>query len=304
MAVRTPLYYNSGNLQELTSTQITEIKTRMFNLFIDNPSVSLSYVGSGGNLGTISDTRLQAGAAATSISAFPDEATTAEPSIVNVNYDRISQTIATDSEPSNLNNVQYPLYYTVTGELRSMTLQDMYDTFSFDTVDNLISGGEVYTIATTDTISNYTAVSATPIFTDTRADTSQYTSGSIEETLDQPITIQNYYLHKRNATTTSYTVPAKITATGDIETPSSATFDTLLQNIIRYTAQSVTNYSIRFGYNLTNGNNCGTAMTDTRLNGSGDYQTLQVGGDDYRAQEFPNGSEITINTYNLTARKE
>ena len=109
MAVRTPLYYNSGNLQELTSTQITEIKTRMFNLFIDNPSVSLSYVGSGGNLGTISDTRLQAGAAATSISAFPDEATTAEPSIVNVNYDRISQTIATDSEPSNLNNVEYPL---------------------------------------------------------------------------------------------------------------------------------------------------------------------------------------------------
>lgn len=304
MAVRTPLYYNSGNLQELTSTQITEIKTRMFNLFIDNPSVSLSYVGSGGNLGTISDTRLQAGAAATSISAFPDEATTDEPSIVNVNYDRISQTIATDNEPSNLNNVEYPLYYTVTGELRSMTLQDMYDTFSFDTVDNLISGGEVYTIATTDTISNYTAVSATPIFTDTRADTSQYTSGSIEETLDQPITIQNYYLHKRNATTTSYTVPVKITATGDIETPSSATFDTLLQNVIRYTAQSVTNYRIRFGYNLTNGNNCGTAMTDTRLNGSGDYQTLEVGGDDYRAQEFPNGSEITINTYNLTARKE
>ena len=72
MAVRTPLYYNSGNLQELTSNEITEIKTRMFNLFIDNPSVSLSYVGSGGNLGTISDTRLQAGAAATSISAFPD----------------------------------------------------------------------------------------------------------------------------------------------------------------------------------------------------------------------------------------
>ena len=77
-----------------------------------------------------------------------------------------------------------------------------------------------------------------------------------------------------------------------------------MQNVIRYTAQSVTNYKIRFGYNLTNGNNCGTAMTDTRLNGSGDYQTLFVGGDDYRAQEFPNGSEITINTYNLTARKE
>ena len=304
MSVRTPLYYVSGNLREMDAGMITDLQNLAIYQYSLNPSQQLSVTGSSGNLTSINDTRLQAGAAATSISAFPDEATTDEPSIVNVNYDRISQTVATDSEPSNLNSVQYPLYYTVTGELRSMTLQDMYDTFAFDTVDNLISGGAVYTIATTDTISNYTAVSATPIFTDTRADTSQYTSGGIQETLDQPITIQNYYLHKRNTSVTTYTVPAKITATGDIETPSSATFDTLLQNVIRYTAQSVTNYRIRFGYNLTNGNNCGTAMTDTRLNGSGDYQTLFVGGDDYRAQEFPNGSEITINTYNLTARKE
>ena len=37
---------------------------------------------------------------------------------------------------------------------------------------------------------------------------------------------------------------------------------------------------------------------DTRLNGSGNYQTNQV-GDDYRLQEFPNGTPITINTYYL-----
>ena len=39
-------------------------------------------------------------------------------------------------------------------------------------------------------------------------------------------------------------------------------------------------------------------MVDTRLNGSGNYQTRQV-GDDYRAQEFPNGTPTTANTYNL-----
>lgn len=304
MAVRTPLYYNAGNLQELTSTQITEIKTRMFWLYIDNPSVTLSVVGSGGSLGTISDTRLQAGAAATSVSAFPDEGTTDEPSIVTVNFDRVSQTIATDTVPSNLNNVEYPLYYTTNGELRSMTLQDMYDTFAQDTIDSLIVGGEIYTISTSNPISNYTVVSATPVFTDTRADTTQYTAGGIAETLDQPVTIQDYYLHKRNTVSTSYTVPVRSTSTGDVETPTSAAFDTILQNIIRYTAQSVTNYRIRYGWNLAGGNACGTAMTDTRLNGSGDYQTLFVGGDDYRAQEFPNGSEITINTYNLNVRKE
>jgi hypothetical protein len=43
-------------------------------------------------------------------------------------------------------------------------------------------------------------------------------------------------------------------------------------------------------------------MVDTRLNGAGDYQTLQV-SDDYRSQEFPNGSAATISTYNLRITK-
>ena len=50
------------------------------------------------------------------------------------------------------------------------------------------------------------------------------------------------------------------------------------------------------------GNTRGTAMVDTRLNGSGNYQTRQV-GDDYRSQEFPNGSAATITTYNLRITK-
>ena len=40
-------------------------------------------------------------------------------------------------------------------------------------------------------------------------------------------------------------------------------------------------------------------MADTRLNGSGNYQTRFVHADDYRAQEFPDGSPTTINTYYL-----
>ena len=43
-------------------------------------------------------------------------------------------------------------------------------------------------------------------------------------------------------------------------------------------------------------------MGDTRLNGSGNRQTRQV-GDDYRAQEFPNGSPTTVNTYYLRINK-
>ena len=39
-------------------------------------------------------------------------------------------------------------------------------------------------------------------------------------------------------------------------------------------------------------------MVDTRLNGAGNYQTLQV-GDDYRSQEFPDGSAVVIDTNTL-----
>ena len=43
-------------------------------------------------------------------------------------------------------------------------------------------------------------------------------------------------------------------------------------------------------------------MVDTRLDGAGNYQTRQV-GDDYRSQEFPNGSAATVSTYNLRINK-
>ena len=43
-------------------------------------------------------------------------------------------------------------------------------------------------------------------------------------------------------------------------------------------------------------------MVNTKLDGSGNYQTRQV-GDDYRSQEFPNGSVQTITTYNLRINK-
>ena len=59
------------------------------------------------------------------------------------------------------------------------------------------------------------------------------------------------------------------------------------------------------GYKITyslgssgSGNTRGTAIVNTVLNGTGNYQTRQV-GDDYRAQEFPNGTPTTANTYNL-----
>jgi hypothetical protein len=73
--------------------------------------------------------------------------------------------------------------------------------------------------------------------------------------------------------------------------------------------QSEVGYRIRYEYG-TNGSGtagftvAGSAMTDSRLDGSGNYQTQQLGGDDYRAQEFPDGSPQNINVYTLQAYKQ
>ena len=74
-------------------------------------------------------------------------------------------------------------------------------------------------------------------------------------------------------------------------------FYTRVKNDIRhYAAEDTAGHKLSYNINGS-GNSRGTAMVDTRLNGSGNYQTFQAGLDDYRSQEFPDGSPATINTY-------
>mgnify|MGYP007000038060 len=80
MAVRKPLYNNSGNLQEMTTTMVADVVKQAVYQYSTDPSVVLSVVGSGGSLNSLSDTRLQAGGQSTSSTSAPGEGTTAEPS--------------------------------------------------------------------------------------------------------------------------------------------------------------------------------------------------------------------------------
>ena len=75
----------------------------------------------------------------------------------------------------------------------------------------------------------------------------------------------------------------------------------MIQNLMVYTALASTDgYTIRYELGTSSANfTKGSGIADTRLNGSGNYQTLQVHADDYRAMEFPNGTPTTINTYYL-----
>ena len=305
MAVRQPLYYNSSNqIQAMTTAMVDEVVDQIVYQYSQNPSVTLSVVGSSGSLDAMSDTRLQAGATSTSATAFPNEATTAEPSVVTVSYDKITETRTTVTPTADTGKI-WPVYYNSSNQIQAMNLTDVKDTFLHPAIDLLSSGstgtqqGGTYHITT----SSSGAVSATAVFANTQADTSLYTAGGIGETLDQPTTLTSYYLHQLAGSDTTYTLPLFVTGSDMLQSFPEATFESLMQEWIRYTAVSSTDgYSI--SYNIGgSGNNRGSGMADTRLNGSGNYQTRFVNTDDYRAQEFPNGTAATINTYYLKINK-
>ena len=318
MAVRTPLYYDDTSsastpiLKEMSSGQIDEIKNAFKQLYFQSPSVQLTVVGSGGNLGTLYDSRLIAGAVSTGTASFPGEETTQEPQITQVGLSRINQVVNTVAVPANTNRVEYPKYYAVSGssspELRSMSLQDMYDTFVADpsapqNYYNLIPN-EIYTIYNSTTLAGYTEVSGsgTPVFTDTRANPAGYSAIPAGEDSTTTTEVTSYYLHKKDYITPAYQAPARLTSLGNIITPDTATWNSVFQSIIRYMVANVNVYKLRYEINGA-GATCGTVMTDTRLEGSGNYQTFLGGDDDYRAQEFPDGSSVTINEYKLTIQK-
>ena len=306
MAVRSPLKNDSGNLKEMSSAEVDQVIDQIIYQYSLNPGVTLSVVGSGGNLSSINDTRLEAGAVSSTSSSFPSEATTDEPGTVTVAYQRISQTIASVSPTSDTGKL-WPAYYTSSGHIQAMSLQDVKDTFLHPAIDLLSSASTssqqagTYTLATSTSLAGSTLVSSTPIFVDTRADTSAYSAGTIgDHALDNPTTITSYYLHRVNGTDNAYVSPMFVNASNNIQEYATATWESLVQEWIRYTAASSTDgYKITYSIGSSgSGNTRGTAIVNTILNGTGNYQTRQV-GDDYRAQEFPNGTPTTANTYNL-----
>ena len=312
MAIRTPLKNNSGDLQEMTVAEVNEIVDQIVYQYSLNPSVSLSVVGSSGNLSAINDTRLQAGAMSDSATAFPNEATTAEPSVVTVTYDKISESRASVSPTADTGKT-WPVFYNSSGNLQAMSLTDVKDTFLHPAIDLLASGSlttqqaGTYHINANTSVAGSTEVSGsnTAIFIDTRANASAYTAGSIPETLDQPTDITNYYLQRLTGSDNSYNLPMSIDSSNNLQEYPEATFESLIQNWIRYTAASSTDgYSLSYNIGTTGaGNTRGSGIADTRLNGTGNYQQRFVNTDDYRAQEFPNGTATTIATYFLRINK-
>lgn len=312
MTARSPLWYNSGNLQEMTSAEIVEWQKAAIFVYAQSPTSVLTVVSGSGSLAAMSDTRKMAGAASTSTTAFVAEGTTAEPGTQTVSYDKVTQTLTTSGVGQTADSgITFPVYQEDTGgTIRAMNLADFKDTFIEPAIDLLIAGSEsndtggTYTITTSSTAATgYTNVSTTPVFLDTRANTGLYSSGGIPETLDQPQTITSYFLHRRNGADSDPTRNLLlIDGDSNLIEGATATMKTLIGNWIRYDAANTTGQKITYTMATSGGNTRGSAIVDTRLNGNGNYQTRQV-SDDYRSQEFPDGSAATITTYNLRVAK-
>ena len=299
----------------MSSAEITEWTKKAIYKYSLSPTAVLTVVSSSGaNIDAMSDTRLQAGATSQSSTAFVAESSTAEPSTVTVSYDKINLAYTSTGSISNTSDTgtTFPVYYdSSAGALRAMNLTDFLDTFIYPAVDLMIAASESANTAGTYTITssasaatNYTKVSASDVavFTDTRADTSAYSAAGIPETLDQPTTVTNYYLHRRNGSDLTPTrTPVSIDGSNNIQVFSTSTLADLLGDWLRYTAAHDTS-GYKLSYNIgTSGSGSvrGSTMTDTKLDGAGLFAQLQVNIDDYRSQEFPNGTAQNISLYNL-----
>lgn len=328
MTVRTFLYLDGTNqpkqMDTGASSRQQQLLRRACYLYYNNPSVTLTKVDTGGNLSpTMIDSRRTAGAAITGrVSSYAPETTTEEPGTVTVNYDRVNQTIDTTSQPSDVNSIGYLAYYS-NGGIYAASWQDMVDTIFQPCVVGIqtstLNGVGIstqdfsrhqYFTRSTYTETGFDRVSNDPIYVDTRADTSLYTAAGIPEALDQPQTINNYYLKLRSAaaepTVTDLPLVVSHSDGRGVKQITSAALDTLLEDGLRHYAASTSGlrYEFTTDSTLTGAQNSlhGT-MVDTKLDGSGNYQTRLASADDYRSQEFPNGNAVTARTYRLYLKR-
>ena len=318
MTVRSPLYVDDNNdLVEMTAAEVVEVQARAIYHYSTSPTAVITQVASSGaNITAMDDTRTSAGATSQSSTAFVAEGTTAEPGTVTVTYDKINLAYTASGSVGETSDTgtTFPVFYdNNTSTIQAMSLGDMQDTFLHPAIDLMITAAESANTAGTYTItdaasaaSGYTKVSGddTPVFINTIADVSLFTAAGIPETLDQPATVTSYYLHRRNGTTsTPSRLPLVIDGDNNLQQMGTSSIDSIIGNWLRKTAaHSSDGYKITYDANTSGGATRGTAMVNTKLDGAGNYLTLQV-SDDYRSQEMPNGSAATITTYNLRINK-
>lgn len=334
MATRLPLFIQDNeSIQEWNTTIMDNVHRRIAYSYANDPSVQLSVVSSGGNISPeMNDTRYISGAASRNttgpwpaVTTFPAETTTEEPQLVTTTYDKVSQTrIDPAGHPSYYNWTAKPVYYDykyadgiTTGKggwvVREMSFQDIIDTFITPTVDNIVNlstsslAGGAYFISTATSLSNCTNLGT--IFSDTKATVSSYAAnliGTAGTYQTHSETVLDYQLFKNNGVQTSYRLPLVVDYSHNgVNSPSGlremtqAEFQQLFTPLIRQQIYNGIGNTLEYNFD-GDGVTKGTAITNTALTEvTGNYTTYIASANDYRAQEFPNGTLQTIQTWRL-----
>ena len=206
MAFRRPLkiHYPTKDLKEMSDSDILSLRHRAIYCYGTDPSVKLNYVNDSGNLGTMIDQRSIAGAGQTSL----NDALGNKTSLTSISWSKINLQFDSSFTGGIVDSgSQFPVYWDSANDaIRAMTDSDFYDTITRPAINILTNGSLTNKQAgifhfSTDSASDSdsTLVTSNPIFIDTVADVEAYRVGSLYETIDQPKTLEKYYLHKMNA---------------------------------------------------------------------------------------------------------
>lgn len=317
MALRRPLKLDdSNNLVAMDANDLNAMRYEAIRQYAMRPAIVLQFDSDGTSstsIGTINDSRYRASFTATDISSFPSESTTPNIATVVVTWDKIAETIAINQpKPIDSADRGFPLYYDGTS-VRAMSDSDYIDTFIIPAIDRMTSGatnesdaGGTYFISTLTSNPNGTIVNTLPIFTDTRADSAQYTAAGIPEIQDQPKNIQSYYLFKVNAPPEhAIPKPVIVRSDGHIQVSPKTTTQQKLASSILWASGKLIGNRIRYEIDSNGGDgvNMGSGLVNTKLSGTGKYTQRLINPDDYRTQEFPNGAPQTLLTQYLKIKK-
>ena len=333
MANRAFIEDGSTGIRETTVAEHDAMLGRIAYLYQQNPAVTLSVVASNGNISpNMTDTRYKSGTAARNtsgswpaVTSFPPESSTGEPElVVGTTYDKISQTITpatafTNSDYQSLNIK--PVWLEADGVLREMTYNRVLSYFINPVINAMVSttqssspAGGSYYISTTSSIAGSTNLGT--VFVDTVANLSGYAASSIgtSGTYQDVFTTTTYYLQRVDSTITAqgtgYRTPLCIDYTANRKNQPAglrhmtyAEFDSLFEPIIQHAVYGEVGY--RLSYNINgNGTRQGTQIANRQMIGvSGQYTTYKATADDYRAQEFPNGTIVVQNGFNLNLER-
>ena len=332
MTLRALIEDGSTRIRETTLAEHNAMIGRIAYLYqTGTVPVTLSVVSSGGNISpNMTDTRYKSGTAAQNtsgawpaVTVMPPEGSTGEPQLVTgVTYDKISQT--TTSVPA-FTNSDYqslavkPVLYDGANTIQEMTYTQVLQYFidpvvlaMQQTTNTTDAAGGSYFISTSVNVSG--SANLGTVFVDTSANAAGYFDYNIGPagTTQDVSTSTPYYLHKVNSSIINqgfgYRTPLMIDYSQSSrlsQTPAGlrhmtyTEFDNLFSPLVKHAISTEAGYRVSYNINGS-GTRQGTVIANRQMVGvNGLYTTFEKTADDYRAQQFPNGTIVNLNEWEL-----